>query len=750
MFWNNFFESTNWRREKWVLITLIIGLVLTSGIHFLSQKSIQESSMFEFQLERSIILENGLKNIEKHLISLDNRLQMLILTGGNNNIQDLDKFRKEIYAELGSIKSKVEESDSSYWELDNAVQQKIEFNSLILSNYKNGDASSLVSMFHQNNVISSNFRDAYDQFYRDHDLDFTNNFESMLRQRSKILYINNIAYFLGFSFLVFALITLLRSIKKRMILEENLILSKEQVVHNANIKEQFLANMSHEIRTPLQSIIGFTNRIGKEKLTEIQSDYVQSIELASESLLRIVNDILDASKIESGMMRIEEVPFSLPGLLHSVDSMFQPKVANKDIYLKLHPGNDLPEFLLGDPIRLTQVLINLIANAIKFTEHGGIDVYPVIKDRHDQNFTLQITIKDSGVGIPESKLPHIFDRFEQADPKVTRIYGGSGLGLYIVKELVNLQDGRIKVKSTAGQGSQFVIEIPYKITTDIQGMPKPSRELVLMKYNFEDIKVLVAEDNLMNQRIVGMLLSDEGIEFDMAENGKVAIQLLENNSYDIILMDIQMPEMDGYSTTEYIRDNMHITTPIVAMTAHAFAGEREKALNAGMNDYISKPIKEDNLLNLIAELAPSNKKIVQSSQDPAPIFRRTKASSKSPDELFIDYNYLFSSSHGKRKYLDKMLNLFIDQAPKEVFAMGNCLKQGDNKKIAEIAHSLKSTVGYVGLQSNFQPILEAIEEQAKENADTEVLVRLHEQLNNLVNLAIDKFKSEILPIVGKP
>jgi len=556
--------------------------------------------------------------------------------------------------------------------------------------------------------------------------------------------LNKMGYFLGMALLVFAFFYLIHGFYKRMVLEENLVKAKQDVEKSGLIKEQFLANMSHEIRTPLQAILGYTNFLAKEKMTNQQIQFVQNIQVASENLLAIVNDILDVSKIESGMMRLEKVSFSISGLMHSVEGMFLPKVLEKNIYLKLHHNPTIPDVLVGDPTRLTQILVNLISNAIKFTKQGGIDIYQEVVKKTDENLVLKISVEDTGIGIPKEKIATIFDRFEQADAQVTRVFGGSGLGLFIVKQLVDIQGGKIDVKSEFNKGSVFSIEIPFEIADDNAPRNIPESGMIELNQNFNEIKILLVEDNMMNQRVVGMFLSEWGLDYDIASNGKIAIQQVEKNDYDLILMDVQMPEMDGYSATEYLRQEMKIQTPIIAMTAHAFAGEREKALSFGMDEYISKPIKEVDLFRLLSQFVPLVREegIKETHNEPKPL-----QPILSPDEIQIDYNFLMESSKGKKEYLKSILELFLRQAPNEMTALERELGKQNFEMVGKIAHSLKSTVGYVGLDDSLRPLLETIELQAKENATYEELQTLFLKLKKLMKKAVKKIKTEAMALV---
>ncbi|HHH49486.1 MAG TPA: response regulator [Saprospiraceae bacterium] len=309
-----------------------------------------------------------------------------------------------------------------------------------------------------------------------------------------------------------------------------------------------------------------------------------------------------------------------------------------------------------------------------------------------------------------------------------------------------MQNGTIKVESELGKGSVFIVEIPYDIA-DVKTIHRVSDSgLIDLNSNFKAIKILLVEDNLMNQRVIGLFLSEWGIDYDIADNGGIAIQLLASNSYDLVLMDIQMPEMDGYTSTAYIREEMKLQIPIIAMTAHAMAGEREKALSHGMNEYISKPIREADLFLLISRFVPlfSRKKSNTTLTEP-------KIENHNPTdtgEILIDYNFLMESSKGKKDYLKSMLELFLQQSAKEMQSIQQAMHNNDFDAVAKTAHALKSTVGYVGLEKSIRPILDEIENQAKENPDPDSLNMLIAKLKALMKQAILKIETEAMPLVN--
>jgi PAS domain S-box-containing protein len=387
-------------------------------------------------------------------------------------------------------------------------------------------------------------------------------------------------------------------------LEEELIAINETATIARISQEHFLANMSHEIRTPMNAIIGFTGILEKTELNARQKHYVNSIQTASETLMSILNDILDFSKMEAGMFNIETVLFDLQGLLHSIDEMMQMQAAQKQLQLDIHYAANLPDQLLGDPTRLTQILINLIGNALKFTEQGSISVRIEVIERSAKTTTVQFSVKDTGIGISEAQLVRIFERFEQGEKSTARLYGGTGLGLSICKRLVDLQGGSIHVTSELGVGSEFVFTLPYQLPLVEIAEPgfdkvDNSAEPPVPSTNGYGSRILIAEDNLMNRILIRFLMEEWNFEYDFAENGEIALEKLRNKHFDLVLMDIQMPVMDGYQTTQIIRNELQLTLPIIAMTAHAFSGEREKCLIAGMNDYITKPLRQAELSALL-------------------------------------------------------------------------------------------------------------------------------------------------------
>ena len=502
-----------------------------------------------------------------------------------------------------------------------------------------------------------------------------------------------------------------KKIKRQQQLYDQLNESEKKVRQAGIMKENFMANMSHEIRTPMNAILGFTNLLQKETISQKSREFVNSIQNSGENLLTIINDVLDFSKIEAGMMRIESSSFSLRGLLHSVETMFAARVQPKNLRLKVTVEKSIPDLLKGDAVRLTQIMVNLVNNSVKFTNEGGIDIGVTAEKGEENTIQISFSVKDTGIGIPPNKIDTIFERFQQADEEATRKYGGTGLGLSIVKQLVELQNGTIRVSSVQNMGSEFVFTIPYTISKEITERDKlhliPADEIELNK---KDMKILVAEDNAMNQSLMKYILADWNLDFDIVNNGKEAIEALQQKKYSLVLMDIQMPQMDGYTATTKIRNELRSNIPVIAMTAHAMAGEREKCLSYGMNEYIPKPIRENELFKIINNMLKKNSGMAGIENENNNVY--------GGNEKVLNLSYLKELSGGNAAFEISMIEQFLQQVPGELEAMQDEFDKKNYAEAAQIAHNLKTSVSFMGLTEKLDHYLDYIEFNAgiqKEN-----------------------------------
>jgi len=376
---------------------------------------------------------------------------------------------------------------------------------------------------------------------------------------------------------------------------------QEIVKETVRLKDRFMANMSHEIRTPMNAIVGFTDLLDKTELKTEQREYLSAIKSSGINLLTIINDILDLSRIREGKIQLERTAMSIPDIVRNLSEIFTPRAREKK--LELQYESRLPQDLVvwGDPVRLSQILMNLLSNALKFTEHGAVQLGMGVAEEDDHYVTVEFWVKDTGIGIPHDKLVDVFDRFTQASSDTTRKYGGTGLGLSIVKGLIDIQGGSIDVSSKVNEGTSFVFSLEYeKHKEPLIPENTPLQNEKNENNNIKGFRILLVEDNKMNQKLASTVLTKNGGVVDIAETGQEAvIKLQDGNQYNLVLMDIQMPVMDGYEATRVIRNELKNNIPIVAMTAHAMSGERDKCLSLGMNDYLSKPFQQDQLLQII-------------------------------------------------------------------------------------------------------------------------------------------------------
>lgn len=478
-------------------------------------------------------------------------------------------------------------------------------------------------------------------------------------------------------------------------------------------EQQFLANMSHEIRTPMNAVIGMTHLLYETSLSDTQKEYIDALKFSADSLMGLINNILDLSKIEAGELDFEERSFNLEQMLKGLQRTFQFKVKEKPVSVDMSIDSKIANLIIGDPTRLNQILTNLLGNASKFTHNGTIGVKAFLKEEKDNKYWLEFQVHDTGIGIPEDKLEVIFENFKQADIKVTRKYGGTGLGLTIVKELVEIQGGNIRAESSPDKGSIFKVVLPFG-NSGVKAIERPKiyeKNHLQLKEFLKEQYILVVEDNDMNQKLITKILDIWECTFDLAVNGKEAIDFTMNYKYDLLLMDIHMPEMDGVEATKTIRnstDNPNQNVPIIAMTAAALLDEKNRALAAGMNDYLTKPFSPDLLLDKIGKTVGFYPTVVVEK----PI---DKQSNNIEQPLIISFDYLYEFSNGDRLFIKDIVETFIKESPKAFEDLHIAYKKKNWEVVYKRAHSLKPNFMMLGMKAQ-QEAAAQIEKLIKKEA----------------------------------
>ena len=530
----------------------------------------------------------------------------------------------------------------------------------------------------------------------------------------------------------------IRDITERKESEQELISAKQAAEQAQLAEQQFLANMSHEIRTPMNAVIGMTHLLYETNPTESQKEYLDSLRFSADSLMGIISNILDLSKIEANELEFEQRTFNLLELLKSLQQTFQFKVREKPISVVLDVDPRIKNHLIGDSVRLNQILTNLLGNASKFTTKGTIGVKAKLAVATDGQYIIQFQVHDTGIGIEKDNVDKIFENFKQADVKITRKFGGTGLGLTIVKQLVELQGGSIEVESVKDQGSLFTIILPFKDSGVLQtevSIKEDSEHQI--SEALKKINLLVVEDNPMNQKLIIKILELWDCPFEIASNGYIALEKSMEKTFDIILMDIHMPDIDGCETTRKIRandENPNQKTTIIALTAAALLDEKNRALDAGMDDFLTKPFSPKQLkmhlgkwLNIELEDSQPNS-YSQFSQN---------------EIVKLDFTYLLDSCQGDHVFVKEMIEIFLQEIPMAMKQMEIELKHKDWHAIAEIAHRIKTNYMMVGLNIQKDNALE-IEKLIKMNDfDEEEVASKIRRLKSDSNLAYPLLEKEL-------
>lgn len=531
-------------------------------------------------------------------------------------------------------------------------------------------------------------------------------------------------------------------ITERYLYGMHLIESKSKAEMAEQLQEEFLANMSHEIRTPMNGIIGMTNILLNTSMTDEQKDFLKVIKKSSDNLLVLINDILDLSKIKAGKLRIEKIDFRLRETLEHSINTFRCLIKEKGLTLRISVDLDVPDSLTGDPHRLNQILNNLISNAIKFTVKGEINLEIKAIQQENKEVDLLFCVADTGIGIAKEKLKTIFETFSQAETETSRKFGGSGLGLSITKKLIELQKGSIDVSSTPGEGTTFTFHIKYAIANNTVAKQYGNvKQDTLKQDGLSGKRILIVEDNEANQKVIYHMLHNAGIEPDLADNGKVAIQLLEDGfEYDLIIMDLQMPEMDGFETTVYIRQKLNLNIPIIAMTASALRNEKIKCLEIGMNEYMNKPFVPSDLFRELRRFLLKSEEIET---------EETPVIAKNESKKLYSLNHLIEMDD--MDCLCEVLQLFLDSVPMIMVEIKEAIIEERWEDVYKKSHKVKSSIGILQM-GKLMSLISKVELDAKERKNLDEILPNFEKAEELfekINPMIEVELASALAVVQK-
>jgi len=534
---------------------------------------------------------------------------------------------------------------------------------------------------------------------------------------------------------LFAISAVGKDITELVRYQRQLITARLRAEKAERLQEEFLANMSHEIRTPMNGIIGMANLLETTTLSSEQRDYLHLIQESSGILLSLINNILDLSKIKSGRMSVECADFDLHQTIDSILAPFSLKAKEKSIALnKIY--QDLPRYIRGDQQKLQQILNNLLSNAVKFTQQGGVTLFATTEEREGDALFLVISVTDTGIGISPENQEQVFESFVQGGTDMVRRFGGTGLGLAITKRLIEMQGGKIDVSSTPGEGTSFYLELPLVLSN---GIAEPAaadleKSKEISTQSVRGKSVLLIEDNLVNQKVTYLMLHKAGMRVDIAGNGKEAVELLQQKTYDLIITDLQMPEMDGFQTTAFIRNKLQLTTPIIAMTASALRNEKDRCMELGMNEYLTKPFAPATLFFHL-------KRFLLHDETKQAITTGNGAEEKR-EEL---YNLGFLEEMEDEEYTAEVLNLFLSSTPVSMSELKDASIREDWSEVHKKAHSLKSSLGILQMNTLLRTVTE-IEDLAKNKTNTDHIDHLIQQAIRQYNLIKPMLEAELKTI----
>lgn len=641
------------------------------------------------ELIEELELSSNIQFFQTHLILLDNSMNEALASRQAHSVEEVERELKILNLSSNYLNTMFyhHRQDEVYQDFARQVKLKLNLGQRIIDEFKTKGkfSNELYSEIRQSAEWNDLINEKLDALE-------TVNEEKVIEKSDGIKKVENRTqslslYFLLISTVLFAiaLVYIFNKIRKQQNLIEELEISKTKEIKLNKIKDDFIANMSHEIRTPLNVILGFSSLMEKEKLSDRLSEMVQTLKNAGGQLMMIVNQVLDVAKMEEGKLELDSKPFQLKQVCQILDSSYRKMIEDKGLQFEVQSNVQDETTVIGDQIKLIQIVSNLMSNAHKFTSKGKISLELILKEEETEA-QVQIIVSDTGIGIEKSKLTSIFDRFEQADNNITRNYGGTGLGLAIVKQLVDIMKGKIEVDSSIGQGSKFLVTIPIQIEkTNLLEPTFASIEDEIV----EGTNILVIEDNSLNTKLIQNWLEPLKLKVSYTVSAIEALDILKNQVFDIILLDIQMPGMDGFTCAQHIRNELGLQTPIMGMTAHTRKQDMLDCYAAGMQAHIAKPIDKVALFYLLS------------------MYSRIRYST------LINHEYLKELSGGNEAFIQDLLDEFLKQTPVENEKLRKAFFDENLDLIKTTAHTLKTNYGYLGMDEKFIEIFRSLENRTE-------------------------------------
>jgi signal transduction histidine kinase/CheY-like chemotaxis protein len=669
---------------------MLVGIAVNYYFEMKVNRSIKKFTANQDKITQYQQYLNQVGLLNKRLEALESNVRNLALSGKEEYIKNFPFDAQAISHESILISDNLNAvlASENGEGLRKSVKQRLDFENKLVQAYRESGTKSMQKMLMSLEAIQSRVK--FDLFYT-----IING-----RLQKEIMTLNNkqdkdkleiisldyaIPHLTSFIFLVIAFFVLYKILQVYK-LNKNLNLAVEKEHEAQLIKEQFMDNMTHELRSPLNAVLGYTGLLMKTSLKKDQQKFTKAIRTSGNLLLNVINEVLDYSKIKSGYIHFANEPFSHKEQLAALTDIINDKLNEKGLKFELDIDDNIPDKLRGDGSKLLQVLLNITFNAIKFTSEGKISIRVLCDEKSDDQVKLKFFISDTGIGIPKEKLPYIFDRFFQVQDKVTTKYGGTGLGLSITRQIVMLQGGTIHAESEPGKGTTFIFGLSFGVIKDM--VPAEKREIINGKLSEEEagmvlkikvlpkeMKILIVDDNELNRELVCYILKDFQVQFRTASSGQEALEILKNEAFDVVLMDVQMPGMDGRETTRKIRTGLKLQIPVIALTAFSQPSERQRCLDAGMDVYLAKPVKEKELFEVLELFSPES----------------------TVREKSIDIQYLKSIAQNNREFIDSVILKIAETLPHEITALKEAVEANDHELVNQISHDMKTTFAVLGL-----------------------------------------------------